>query len=414
MRCRVDIWWRTAVVICVVLAGSACSERSSSIRGNDGQQSDDGRNDAGQDEDGSNDAGRSDGGSNDAGQDDAGGRDGPVVEPELTTLATPDVLARRLSELIWNTEPDSSVSQALQVSPLTRDVVARVADQMLNDLRAREGVGAFYRHWLLFEYKQPTEPLGVSLQREAPALGTYLTLDIPGTFPQLLTAPFTFVDETLARHYGIGGITGTEMQKVEYPVGEPRVGIMSGAGVLAQFSSLGPISWPAKRSWMVTDPLLCTPVIRSFLTMPELDPSRSIRQQMIDFTASPACMECHKILNSPGFAFIGFDSMGRWHPEAGAAPNETQGWIPDVIMPDAPTFDGPASLATLLAGRDETRRCFVRQWLQYAVDRSVIVGTTTAPADAPSVEVALRAFAGTGYNLRELIVAITRTNSFLR
>jgi len=403
------------LIICLVLAAPACSVRSASVSRNDGQQSEDGQVDARSNDGGPGDGGQKDAGSNDAAPNDVGGNDGPaMVEPELTTLPTPEVLARRLSQLIWNAEPDSSVSEGLRASPLTRDVVARVADQMLNDVRAREGVAAFYRHWLLFEFKQPQEPLGISLQREAPTLGTYLTLDASGTFPQLLTAPFTFVDETLAGHYGISGITGSEMQKADYPAGEPRVGIMSGAGVLAQFSSLGPISWPAKRSWLVTDPLLCTPTGRSFLTMPYLDPGRSIRQQMIDFTAASSCVECHKILNSPGFAFIGFDSLGRWHPEAGAAPNETQGWIPDVIMPDAPTFDGPASLATLLAGRDETRRCFVRQWLQYAVDRSVIVDSKIAPLDAPSVEVALRAFAATGYNLRALIVTITRTNSFLR
>jgi hypothetical protein len=341
--------------------------------------------------------------------------DAVIAEPELTATAAPDVLARRLAQLIWNAPPDSAVNQALQVQPLTREVVAKVAEQMLADPRARVGVAAFYHHWLLFDVREPpTEPLGISMQREAPALGTYLTLDTPGTFSQLLTAPFTFVDETLAGHYGIAGISGAEMQKVAYPVAEPRVGLMSGAGVLAHFSSLGPISWPAKRSWMVTDPLLCTPVIRSFLPMFMLDPSRSIRQQMIDMTVDEGCMGCHKILNSPGFAFIGFDSSGRWHPEAGAAPNETQGWIPDVIMPDAPTFDGPAALAALLAGRDETRRCFVRQWLQYAVDRSVIVNSEIPAADAASIEVALRAFAASGYQLRALIVAVTRTSSFLR
>lgn len=380
-------WWRIASAICVALSATACSGQPSSARGSDGGR---------------------DGGP-------AGDLSPATVEPELPTLAPPAVLARRLSQLIWNAEPDSSVSQALQISPLTREVVARLADQMLFDPRARDGVAAFYRHWLLFEVREPpTEPLGLSLQREAPALGTYLTLDTPGTFLQLLTEPFTFVDETLARHYGIAGIIGAEMQKVPYPSGEPRVGLMSGAGVLAHFSSLGPISWPAKRGWMVTDPLLCTPVIRSFLPMFELDPNRSIRQQMIDATAQSSCMPCHDILNSPGFAFIGFDALGRWHPEVGAAPNETQGWIPQKIMRDAPIFEGPGSLATLLAGRDETRRCFVRQWLQYAVDRSVVVNSEIASADAPSVEVALRAFAASGYELRPLVIAVTRTNSFLR
>ena len=125
-------------------------------------------------------------------------------------------------------------------------------------------------------------------------------------------------------------------------------------------------------------------------------------------------MGCHKILNSPGFAFIGFDSMGRWHPEPGAAANETEGWIPETIMADAPRFDGPAELARLLVAREETRRCFVRQWMQFALNRDVQIAPVPAPDDVASVEAALRAFKESGLRLSAAIVAVAQTDAFLR
>ncbi len=263
------------------------------------------------------------------------GGQGPIEE-ESTTFAAPEALALRLARLIWNGEPDPGLASRL-ASPLTRDAVSRLADDMLSDPRARDGLAAFYRWWLQYDLRMPTDALDVSLQREAPALGTYLTLEADATFADLLSVPFTFVDETLAQHYGMSGVVGAEPRQSPYPIGEPRLGLFTGAGVLAHFSSLVNPSWPAKRGWLVTDPLLCTPVIRSLLPTITPDPARSLREQMIEVTQNPTCTACHKVLNSPGFAFIGFDWKGLWRPLPGAAPNETQGWIPAGIMAEAST-----------------------------------------------------------------------------
>ena len=81
---------------------------------------------------------------------------------------------------------------------------------------------------------------------------------------------------------------------------------------------------------------------------------------------------------------------------------------------DAPRFDGPAELARLLVAREETRRCFVRQWMQFALHRDVLINREAAPEDRPSVDAALRAFTDSGLSLSAAIVAVSRTNSFLR
>src|SRR5205814_7732101 len=121
--------------------------------------------------------------------------------------------------------------------------------------------------------------------------------------------------------------------------------------VLTLFASLADPSWPATRAGLVLGPLLCNAIVPPPLLKPRPDPARSIRQQMIELTAPDGCMVCHKLLNGPGFAFIGFDSFGRWHPEAGFGPGETAGWMPEEIMPGAPDFENLSELAHLLARR---------------------------------------------------------------
>jgi len=341
----------------------------------------------------------------------------PLSEPD-PEFASAEVIASRLAHMIWNDSADAELIDGLRMG-VSRQSVGDAAARMLADPRAREGIAAFFRWWLFFDETRPGDdanPLTAALRSEAPALGTYLTLDADGTLADLLTAPYTFMNEDLASVYGVAGIAGPELRRVPFPAGEPRIGLLTGAGMLSFYSSLVNPSWPAKRGWMVNDPLLCTAITRSFLPNYEPDVTRSIRQQMIDATAASACMACHDLLNSPGFAFIGFDSFGRWHPEPGAAPNETEGWIPADIMPDQPRFDGPADLAHLLVEREETRRCFVRQWLQFAVysDSSSPIARTPAPEDQVSVETALRAFTESGLRLSSAITAVARTNAFLR
>jgi hypothetical protein len=317
--------------------------------------------------------------------------------------------------MIWNAEADPDVI-ALFSAGVSRRSAGEAASRMLADQRARAGIAAFYRWWLFFTADKPAEefgPLVSSLRSEAPALGTYLTLDAEGTFSELLTAPYTFMNEDLAQRYGVTDVVGPELRRVPYPSDQPRLGLLTGVGVLSYFSSLVNPSWPAKRGWLITDPMLCAPLIRSFLPSMEPEVTRSIRQQMIDATPG-SCMGCHKILNSPGFAFIGFDSMGRWHPEPGAAANETEGWIPEDIMPDAPRFNGPADLAHLLVAREETRRCFVRQWMQFALNRDVMITADPAPDDVASVEAAVRSFSDSGLRLSAAIVAVAQTDAFLR
>jgi hypothetical protein len=348
----------------------------------------------------------------------------PVPMPPPLETAAPATVASRLARFLWDAEPDDGLLRTVSAAPISRDHVGRVAEQMLSDERARQGVTAFYRWWLrssalaVVDKPDPegilTPELRASLAAEAPALGVHLTLETAGTFADLLTAPFTFADERLARHYGMEGVAGTGMRKVAFPARQNRIGVLSGAGVLATFASLTSLSWPAKRGWLVTGPVLCSEIPSGFLPTFPLDPDRSIREQMMFVTRDSSCQVCHSILNSPGFAFIGFDSLGRWRPQPGHGPGETEGWITQKILPDEPHFDGPESLVRLLLSRKETRTCFVRRWLQFATARETVVLGKVSPTLQTSTEAAYADFEASGLSLRALIVAVTRTDAFLR
>jgi hypothetical protein len=343
----------------------------------------------------------------------------PPADAWTFTLAPPEVLADRLAGLLWTAEPEADLIQRLRAVS-TPAALGDEADRMLADPRARAGVATLFRRWLflgVLETLIKVDPEGVldpplrqAMMDEAPALGTHLTLDVPGTLRDLLTAPFTFVNERLARHYGIPGVTGPELRRVSYPDGQNRVGVMTGAGVLTLFASLSSPSWPAKRGWLVSDPLLCEFPIRSLLNPPTLDPQKSIRQQMIDTTKDSGCQGCHRTLDSPGFAFIGFDSFGRWRPERGHGPGETAGRMPATLLPDEPAFEGPAELAELLAGRPETARCFASRWLELAVDAERWV--EPPPAFERSLNAVRQSFSDSGHQLRPLVRAIVISEIF--
>jgi hypothetical protein len=343
--------------------------------------------------------------------------------PRELVIAPPDVLAERLARFLWAAASDPVLRTRLQAEPLTLERVSQIADSMMADPRALAGARAFYRWWLLLDTLESVEkvdPEGVldpelrrSMVEEAPALGAYLTLETGGTLRDLLTVPFTFVNERLARHYGIEGVSGRELRRVPYPEGQNRSGVMTGVGLLTLFASLASPSWPAKRSWMVTDPFLCILPIRTLLPTEAPDPTRSIRQQMLDITKDVGCMGCHRILNSPGFAFIGFDSFGRWRPEAGHGAGETAGWIPADIMRDEPRFEGPAQLADLLASREETARCVASRWLEYSVAPDQRPAESRPDSFEPSLAAVVQTFRGSGFELKALVRAIVRSELFV-
>ena len=361
---------------------------------------------------------------------DAGGPP-PAEPPDAAAggdpLAAPAVLAQRLARFLWGEQTADAALTAELSGVTTRAGVAAVARRMLGEpARARAGMEGFYRWWLrlddlaTLEKDDPqhllTPALRASMAREAPAFGAYVILEGDGKFDTLLRAPYTFMDETLAAHYGLTTIKGPEMRQVPY--GAPdRVGILGGAGVLTRFASVREPTWPARRYWLISEALLCESTILPppSLQSSQIDPKKPIRAQMTSVTSAQMCQICHVHVNPYGFLFLRFDTFGRFiDHDVGGALDPTA--VVDLGDGRFALEDQP-DLMKFLSARPEARRCFTDRWMGYGVEGSTSgMGFIREPPKhlAASVDEALAVFEASGGDMRELIVAVAGSTDFTR
>jgi hypothetical protein len=345
------------------------------------------------------------------------------IRPADFVIATGATLAARLSHFLWAGDGEAEIAARLAASApatLTLDALGATTRWMLADPRARASVKQFYRTWLRSDDlasipKDVDVDAGLrdALAAEPGETGAYVTLDADGSLVTLLTIPYTMVNQRLARHYDMNDVTGDVWQK--HDVDTPRrVGLLSGAGVLSRFSSRYQPPWPAKRTWLLADALLCVsmpepPFTASFVT----NPQTSVRAQMIETTATGECPMCHYLLNEPGFAFLEFDTLGRFAPQATWGPFDTSGAFDDYLLAGAPSFATVADLMGMLSTRMEVRQCFARQWLAYAR----AADPTARPDDytlrqLDATDVAQIASVVATASIKEVIVATTQTSTF--
>ncbi|XXY47647.1 DUF1592 domain-containing protein [Sorangium sp. So ce269] len=357
------------------------------------------------------------GGSGGVGGSGAGGED--IASPELPDIppATPDVIAPRLTRFLWNDAALAGEISGRLGARVEAQAVQALAREMLQDPRARDGVGRFFGWWLRSkllraftpEGEPVDDPLLASMREEVAAYGSAVVLDEDGTLDTLMLAPYTFVDARLAEHYGMSGVEGEEPTRVPY--GSPnRMGLFTSASIMATFRSEFPITWPVKRGWLVRSALLCTELADGS-PPEELQLDRSIREQLIEATAPEACSPCHSQLNPPGFAFLRFDSMGRELADDGGQPFDTSGWVTGV--PGEPRYSDVRELLEILKELPEVHRCIAQMALHYATDPLSSANTGVPAAVAPRIVALSKTFGGSGRSLRELIIDVVGTPEFL-
>ncbi|WP_438028488.1 DUF1588 domain-containing protein [Sorangium sp. So ce233] len=354
------------------------------------------------------------GGASDGGVSGEGGAD--TALPEIPPAA-PEIVARRLTRFLWNDGALAGEISARLGAPVQAQAVQDLAREMLEDPRARSGVGSFFTWWLRSkllraftpEGEPADDPLLASMRKEVAAYGSAVVLDEDGTLDTLMLAPYTFVDARLAEHYGMSGVEGDGPTRVPY--GSPnRMGLFTSASIMTTFRSAYPVSWPVKRGWLVRSALLCT-------ELPDGSPpeapvlGRSIRKQLIEATAPASCAGCHSLLNPPGFAFLRFDSMGRELADDGGEPFDTSGWVTGV--PGEPRYGDVRELLEILKELPEVHACIAQVALHYATD-PLSAARESAPAGlGPRIEALAEAFARSGRNLRELLLSVVGTPEFL-
>ena len=224
---------------------------------------------------------------------------------------------------------------------------------------------------------------------------------------EFLDADYTFVNERLARHYGISGVTGDGFRRVSL-AGTPRGGVLTQASVLAATSNPNRTS-PVKRGKWILENILGAPPapppsgVEALKEGEDRAHSGTLRQRMERHRTDPACASCHRRMDPLGFGLENFDAVGAWRDRDGGRPIDSSGRLPGGL-----TFKGATELkAALLSRRDEYARCLAEKMLTYALGRGL------DRADRRAVDQIVATLIHNEYRFSALILAIVESEPFL-
>ncbi len=290
-------------------------------------------------------------------------------------------LASRLSYFLWSTMPDDELFALAERGQLRRHLPAQVR-RMLHDPRADALVTNFAGQWLQLRNLEGMAPDARQFPGFTPALREAMRQETEWfvrrifaedrSVLEFIGADWTYVEETLARHYGLDGVHGTNLTLVSL-AGTPRGGLLTQASVLTLTSNPTRTS-PVKRGKWVLDNLLNTPPPPAPPSVPQLEEgagaklSGSLRQRMEQHRADPLCASCHALMDPIGFGLENFDAIGRWRQEDKGFPIDPAG-----RLNTGEAFHGPAELKRILltAKREEFLRCLAAKLLTYALGRGL-------------------------------------------
>ncbi len=340
-------------------------------------------------------------------------------------------LASRLSYFLWNTMPDDELFDLARRGELSKNLEPQVL-RMLKDPRAVASlVDQFAMQWLQLkrlELIAPDQKLFPEFNdqlRRAMLNETRQFLEAivkeDRSLLELLAADFTFVNEPLAKHYGLADTNGNVVgQKPERDKGQPirgeefvrvnltgtnRGGLLTQASVLTVTSNPTRTS-PVKRGRWVLEQMLGTPPPPPPPNVPELEQGEkltgSLRQRMEQHRANPSCANCHARMDPLGFAFENFDAIGRFREKDGEFPIDPSG-----ELPTGEKISGPNELKEILKTRQNLfARCITEKLLTYALGRGLEY------YDRPAVDRIATALSQNGYRFSTLIVEIVKSEPF--
>ena len=299
--------------------------------------------------------------------------------PKAVHLVNEFALASRLSYFLWSSMPDAELFALAERGQLRKNLEAQVR-RMLKDPKSRALVENFAGQWLQLRNLNIVQPdkklfptfdakLRTAMQRETELLFESVLREDRSLF-EFLTADYTFVNERLAKHYGIAGVTGEEFQRVSLK-GTPRAGMLTHASILTLTSNPTRTS-PVKRGKWVLENLLATPPPPPAPNVPELESQKkltgTLRQRMEQHRANPSCAGCHTRMDAIGFGLENYDAIGGFRTLDAGAPIDPSG-----ELGAADKFKGPVDLANLLARqkKDDFIRCMVEKMLTYSLGRGL-------------------------------------------
>ncbi|HEY7426943.1 MAG TPA: DUF1592 domain-containing protein [Gemmataceae bacterium] len=338
--------------------------------------------------------------------------DPPDIKPGTVYLIGEYELASRLSYFLWSTMPDEELFALAAKNQLRKNLGAQI-QRMLKDPKSAALVRNFAGQWLTLRKLDTVTPdaktfpmfdaeLRAAMQKET-ELFFEAVLKEDRSLLDLLDADFSFVNERLAKHYGIEGVKGKEFRRVKLPAN--RGGILTQASILTLTSNPTRTS-PVKRGKWVLDQIFNTPPPPPPPDVPELKEEKrltgSLRQVMEMHRANTLCASCHQKMDPIGFAFENYDAVGAWRDRDGEAAIDPSG-----TLPDGRSFKGPGELKKLLKSKKELfGRCLAEKMLTYALGRGLEY------YDRCAVDKILDALGKNDYRFSTILVEVVKSEPF--
>ncbi|MBL8952848.1 MAG: DUF1592 domain-containing protein [Myxococcaceae bacterium] len=327
-------------------------------------------------------------------------------------------LASRLSYLLWQSAPDETLLAAAEGGQLTsRPEILAQAERMLADTKARR-LTAFFDQWLKWDKLETMsrEPsafpglpmnLGPMMRAEAQNFVERTVFDVDGKLGTLLTGEYTYVNQALATHYGLGGVTGTAFQRVAT---SGRGGVLTLGGTLAA-NDLATRTSIVHRGVSMRTQVMCQIVPAPPPDIPALGPISSTltqAQRLAMHRADPTCAGCHNLIDPLGTPFEAFDAVGRARTQDEAGnPVDTRG---ELTRGKDVALNGPVANASELVAKfaqsTEVRDCFATQLYRFSVGRKEENG------DACTTYTMKKRFNESGGDVKAFLLTLTQLDDF--
>jgi hypothetical protein len=287
---------------------------------------------------------------------------------------------------------------------------------MIRDPKSQAFVENFAGQWLqlrLLKTANPDrgqfsfdEPLREAMQRESELFFASVMREDRSVL-DFLDSDYTFLNDRLARHYGVPGVEGPEFRRVKLE-GKERGGLITQASVLTVTSNASRTS-PVKRGKWVLEQILGTPPPPAPPNVPQLSDEKkdvlsgTLRQRMEKHRSDPSCASCHARLDPPGFGLENYDAVGAWRAKDGDFPIDAS-----AKLPTGESFNGAAELKALLlkTRKDEFVACLTEKMLTYALGRGL------EDYDACTVQQIAKDVSADGYRFSRMVLEIVKSDPF--
>ncbi len=348
-------------------------------------------------------------------------KDPPAARPGVAHPVSDIELASRLSFFLWSSIPDEKLLDVAAAGKLRDpEVFASQVRRMLSDDRTESLVENFTGQWLqlrnleskvvpdILLFPDFDDNMRKGFRKETELFFGYILRNDRSTL-DLLNADYTFVDERLARHYGIGGVYGPRFRRVK--IADPNRRGLLGQGSILAMTSVATRTSPVYRGKYVLSTFLNTPPPPPPPNVPTLEDSakeaaavpKTVRALLELHRKNPTCASCHRVIDPAGFALENFDSVGRWR-DAG-----TDGAALDVagVLADGSKVNGPVELRQAIASRPDAFTTVVTEkMLTYALGRGL------EPSDMPVVRRIVKKAAQNDYRLSSIVMGIVESAPF--